>query len=581
MSRPLAFLVARISLAAVAVLASAVGGCSASSSRGGPGKQAGTGAPAPSASQAAPAPSASSAAAQADAGPYDGPWLGATVLSAPIMSEMEWPGDKHSESDVKSTRLGYIRYGEKVAVIPEPHKKPNCADGWYELVDGGFVCGKYATLDLDHPRFKLAKAPDLDGPLPYVYGVNVANGTPLYRSVPSRQERLKLEPWLTGRPRRPKLDDDNPYATASATTGPDAGSNAIGENAGAAGVPDAGDSPWWEREIPDGGPPTITLEDLQENGGPIARRMVKGFYLSLDHEFDAAGTHWWKTVGNMSAPADRILLQKPITDYHGVWLGQDAATFATADVPSRRIDKLPVGFVLHHTKRWTLDASRKVLSVAPNSGPLNRFDAVGLTGEKARVGGIEYWETDEGWWLRSIDSTKTEPGPAPEKLGEHEKWVDVNLKRQTLVAFEGMTPVFTTIFSSGRNEHETTPGSFRIREKHIAATMDGDADKAADGPYSIEDVPYIQYFNGGYAFHGAFWHAAFGNVKSHGCVNLAPWDAKALFGWTEPQLPAGWHAAFATKERPGTRVIVHERGPGTCQSPDAQAPQCPDIRYVH
>jgi hypothetical protein len=581
MSRPLAPLVARASLAAVAVLTSAVGGCSASSSRGGAGRQAGTGAPAPSASEAAPTPSASSAAAQADAGPYDGPWLGATVLSAPIMSEMEWPGDKHSESDVKSTRLGYIRYGEKVAVIPEPHKKPNCADGWYELVDGGFVCGKYATLDLDHPRFKLAKAPDLDGPLPYVYGVNVANGTPLYRSVPSRQERLKLEPWLTGRPKRPRLDDDNPYATASATTSPDAGSNAIGENAGAAGVPDAGDSPWWEREIPDGGPPTITLEDLQENGGPIARRMVKGFYLSLDHEFDAAGTHWWKTVGNMSAPADRILLQKPITDYHGVWLGQDAATFATADVPSRRIDKLPVGFVLHHTKRWTLDASRKVLAVAPNSGPLNRFDAVGLTGEKARVGGIEYWETDEGWWLRSIDSTKTEPGPAPEKLGEHEKWVDVNLKRQTLVAFEGMTPVFTTIFSSGRNEHETTPGSFRIREKHIAATMDGDADKAADGPYSIEDVPYIQYFNGGYAFHGAFWHAAFGNVKSHGCVNLAPWDAKALFGWTEPQLPPGWHAAFATKERPGTRVVVHERGPGTCQSPDAQAPQCPDIRYVH
>ena len=52
----------------------------------------------------------------------------------------------------------------------------------------------------------------------------------------------------------------------------------------------------------------------------------------------------------------------------------------------------------------------------------------------------------------------------------------------------------------------------------------------------------------------------FGNVKSHGCVNLAPWDAKALFGWTDPQLPAGWHAAFATKDRPGTRVIVHERG---------------------
>ena len=82
------------------------------------------------------------------------------------MSEMEWPGDKHPDADGHSVRLGYLRYGEKVAVIPEPHKKANCPDGWYELVSGGFVCGKYATLDLDHPRFKLAKPPDLDGPLP-------------------------------------------------------------------------------------------------------------------------------------------------------------------------------------------------------------------------------------------------------------------------------------------------------------------------------------------------------------------------------------------------------------------------------
>ncbi len=453
-------------------------------------------------------------------------------------------------------------------MIPEAHKKSNCPDGWYELLSGGFVCGKFATLDLEHPRFKLAKPPDLDGPLPYMYGINVANGTPLYRQVPSRQERLKLEPWLVAKPKRLKIDEDNPYAVASSTIVPDAG---VGENAG-----DAPDIPWWEKESPDGGPPTSAWTTLRAAAGRIARRMVKGFFLSLDHQFEAAGTTWWKTVANMSAPSDRILIAKPATDLHGVWLGKEAATFATKDVPSRRIDKLPIGFVLHGSKRWTLDANHRQATVAPTGGPLNRFSAVGLTGEKARVAGIEYWETDEGWWLRSIDGTKTEPGPPPDKLGPQEKWVDVNLKRQTLVAFEGMTPVFATIFSSGRNEHETTPGSFRIREKHIAATMDGDAEIAADGPYSIEDVPYIQYFNGSYALHGAFWHAAFGSVKSHGCVNLAPWDSKALFGWTDPQLPEGWHAAFSTKEKPGTRVIVHDRGPGTCQGPEAQPPQCPE-----
>jgi L,D-transpeptidase-like protein len=153
----------------------------------------------------------------------------------------------------------------------------------------------------------------------------------------------------------------------------------------------------------------------------------------------------------------------------------------------------------------------------------------------------------------------------------------VNLKRQTLVAFEGMTPVFATVFSSGRNEHETVPGVFRIYAKHISATMDADAELATDGPYSIQDVPYIQYFNGSYALHGAFWHAEFGRVKSHGCVNLSPLDAKELFAWTEPSLPDGWHAVLATKDKLGTRVIVHDRAPTTCEGPNAEAPQCPPL----
>jgi hypothetical protein len=232
----------------------------------------------------------------------------------------------------------------------------------------------------------------------------------------------------------------------------------------------------------------------------------------------------------------------------------------------------------YHAKRWAIDEGRKSASIAPGDPPeLDHFDAVGLTGEKAHVKDVDYWETDEGWWLRASEFTRTEPGPTPERLGEHEKWIDVNLKRQTLVAFEGPTPVFATVFSSGRNEHETVPGVFRIREKHRSATMDGDAELATDGPYSIEDVPYIEYFSGSYALHGAFWHTEFGHVKSHGCVNLAPWDAKNLFGWTDPQLPEGWHAVFATKDNPGTRVIVHDRGPGTCEGPNAEPPQCPPL----
>ena len=514
------------------------------------------------------APGASTASASVpDAGPYEGPWIGATVMQAPIYSEMEFPSDKLVKEG-RGGRLGYLRYGEKAPVIPEPHKKPNCTEGWYELLAGGFVCGKYVTLDLEHPRFKLAKAPALTAAIPYTYGVNVSNGTPLYRQVPSHEERMKLEPWLS-KPRRAKSssDEDNPYA-ASASSITDAGvpdASSVGESAGS----EKPDAPWWQKEEKDAGPPPLTLEDLQESDGPIARRMVKGFFLSLDHQFGSSGAMWWKTMAGLVAPADRIFVTKAVTEFHGVWLGKDAASFPTKTLPSRKIDKLPVGFVLHGAKHWAVDAARKHASQA--EGMAERFEAVGLTGETATVGGTDFWETDEGWWMKAVDGTKTEPGPAPEKLGEHDKWIDVNLHRQTLVAFEGMTPVYVTIVSSGRNEHETVTGSFHIREKHIASTMDGDADIAADGPYSIEDVPYIEYFSGGYALHGAFWHAEFGHVKSHGCVNLAPWDAKTIFGWTDPQLPEGWHAVMASKDKPGTRVVVHERGPGTCAGPKLDA----------
>jgi len=41
-------------------------------------------------------------------------------------------------------------------------------------------------------------------------------------------------------------------------------------------------------------------------------------------------------------------------------------------------------------------------------------------------------------------------------------------------------------------------------------------------------------------------------------VNLAPLDAKQIFFLTDPQLPQGWHGIIATKDKPGTRVVVHE-----------------------
>ena len=56
-----------------------------------------------------------------------------------------------------------------------------------------------------------------------------------------------------------------------------------------------------------------------------------------------------------------------------------------------------------------------------------------------------------------------------------------------------------------------------------------------------------------FALHAAYWHDRFGEPKSGGCVNLSVRDAKWLFSWTEPQVPATWHSVRSGDDRgPGT-----------------------------
>jgi hypothetical protein len=45
-------------------------------------------------------------------------------------------------------------------------------------------------------------------------------------------------------------------------------------------------------------------------------------------------------------------------------------------------------------------------------------------------------------------------------------------------------------------------------------------------------------------------------VRSHGCVNLSPYDAAWIFHFTAPRLPAGWTAALPTRYDRGTLVRV-------------------------
>jgi hypothetical protein len=185
---------------------------------------------------------------------------------------------------------------------------------------------------------------------------------------------------------------------------------------------------------------------------------------------------------------------------------------------------------------------------------------------RQRIGDAGFVVLGDGTLVRETDVLLIMPSAPPEGVGEGERWIDIDLGHQVLVAYDGTRPRYVTLVSTGRSrtpspelDYRTPAGLHRIRGKHLTSTMDNDEPGAP--PYSLEDVPYVMYFKGAYAFHSAFWHDRFGRPRSHGCVNLAPRDAKWLFNWAGPDLPESWHGGSATEDNPGTWVYVHGETP--------------------
>ena len=110
-----------------------------------------------------------------------------------------------------------------------------------------------------------------------------------------------------------------------------------------------------------------------------------------------------------------------------------------------------------------------------------------------------------------------------------DKHIYVDLKAQTLYAYQGKTLFFKTLISSGK-WGRTPTGNFNIWEKLISTRMAGG--EGADA-YDLPNVPYVMYFYHDFGLHGAYWHDNFGHVMSHGCVNMRQVDAKTLFDWAD------------------------------------------------
>jgi hypothetical protein len=283
-------------------------------------------------------------------------------------------------------------------------------------------------------------------------------------------------------------------------------------------------------------------------------QLQPGFAVAIVAERTIDGAHYGRTEHGLWVPMRDL---GPVRSF----------TFKGEEIPSFQGDLIPVAWVV-------ADRARVLAKPAPGalvSATKSRFDAVpvlerveGLCndGVPCRGPSGRFLRIGEGAWISAGDvrhPSLSEPPPEVDAAsGEH--WIDVDLETQTLVAYEGRRPVFATIVSTGKGKPGTplaTPkGTHRVWIKLLTSDMDNLEDENAARYYRMEDVPWVQYFSKGVGLHGAFWHRSFGQVRSHGCVNLTPLDAERLFWWTAPHMPAGWTAAFPTVHEPGSVIRV-------------------------
>lgn len=154
---------------------------------------------------------------------------------------------------------------------------------------------------------------------------------------------------------------------------------------------------------------------------------------------------------------------------------------------------------------------------------VNHFDA------KKRVEAtLNTQPVGAGWENQTVETPPLPYNPQPQEM-----WVDVDLKNHTASAYVGTKPVINPVpMVDGHPLAPTVQGVFHVYQKLPSQVMQG---VGWDGPYS-ETAPWIAYFSGDFALHGAPWRSSFVYTPekgSHGCVNLSVKDAKRFYDWVQ------------------------------------------------
>lgn len=434
--------------------------------------------------------------------------------------------------------LGYVRPGSSVSLrSPDKIRGEGCPGGFYQVEPRGYLCGDRTVTNKPPETFK--KAADAthgsSGPFPYRYALS--DGAPMYNRIPTKKEQERYEPkWAT----QPYVFHKMPKTLHSHE--------------------ELADGPKVEAtdEIPDflrdGGSAKEGVYDLVEQTIPL------GSMLSFTKAFKAEGRIWLLSADHTIVPADRVRPFRPST-FKGVDLKKGEA-------------KLPLAW-MRVKARPQYRKKGDSFELTGKSWPVRSWVEVTDTRVKTGQGksAVEYIETrqsdDQGTlYVAASDATVVERlTERATGVKEKQKWFSIRLTQGTLVAYEDLEPVYTTLVSPGSGgvpikgrdnvKYSTTPtGSYSITFKDRAATMSPETGK--NRSFWIQDVPHTMYFDAPFALHAAFWHERFGEYVSAGCVNLSPIDAERMFAWADPPVPDEWQGAAGagTKENGGSTIVA-------------------------
>jgi hypothetical protein len=425
--------------------------------------------------------------------------------------------------DPSGATLGWLRRGEIVRLKPSGEATASCRGGWHPIHPQGFACasdGLRVSSAAPQVTAEERAAADREAPLPYSYYFVKDAKVPELHAFPSREQVRAVERYRDA------------WLSLLRDLAPDAGLSAreLKKREKTLKKFEAG-------ELPD-----------QPKKPPIIRRFLeRGFFVAGTAVIERPERRYLHAVRG-SYVSEEQLASKSGAQFRGVELG-GATTLPLAwavrpAVPQRAVS-LP-------------DGTTKLVD-AEGKAPLERLALVPNRKGWARVNDKPVHELSDGTFLREWYLAVAERIARPGEVGPDEPWIHVDLGEQTLVLYVGDEPRYATLVSSGTDDHPTPLGSYRITRKFVSDTMSEIGADAADDRYSIDDVPWAQYFHGARALHAAFWHTGFGLPRSHGCINLAPADAFYVFQRTWPELPSAWHGVSAQNTGwQGSLVLITE-----------------------